>query len=96
MALQGGFVSAGIPGWTVPIRGGDSGAPMMLPLPGELVFFEGISTSSPSAEMQADMDMLSRQAGLDPRKYQMQWVNLDRYPTREIRELRQSTRITSN
>jgi hypothetical protein len=30
--------------------------------------------------MQADMDMLSRKAGLDPSKYQMQWVNLDSYP----------------
>lgn len=86
MALQGGFVSAGVPGsvgfpgWNIPVRGGDSGAPKMLPLHGELLFLEGISTSPPSAEMQADMDMLSRQAGLDPRKYQMQWVNLDGYP----------------
>jgi hypothetical protein len=52
----------------------------MLPLPGELVFYGGISTAPPSAEMQADMDMLSRKAGLDPSKYQMQWVNLDAYP----------------
>ena len=52
----------------------------MLPLPGELVFLEGITTSPPSAAMQADMDMLSRKAGLDPSKYQMQWVNLDGYP----------------
>ena len=37
-------------------------------------------TSPPSAAMQADMDMLSRKAGLDPAKYQMQWVNLDSYP----------------
>ena len=80
MTLQGGFVSAGIPGWTVPFSGGDSGAPIMLPLPGELVFFGGLSTSPPSAAMQADMDMLSRRAGLDPRRYQLQWVNLDSYP----------------
>ena len=80
MALQQGNVSAGVAGWTVPIRGGDSGAPIMLPLPGELVFFGGISTSPPSAAMQADMDSLSRKAGLDPRRYQMQWVNLDGYP----------------
>ena len=77
---QGGYVSAEIPGWTVPYRGGDSGAPLMLPLPGELVFYAGLTTSAPSAGMQADMDMLSRKAGLDPRKYQMQWVNLDGYP----------------
>jgi hypothetical protein len=80
MALQGGYVSAGVPGWTVGYAGGDSGDPMMLPLPGELVFIGGITTSPPSAAMQADMDMLSRKAGLDPRKYQMQWVNLDGYP----------------
>jgi hypothetical protein len=80
MTLQEGYVSAGIPGWDVPVRGGDSGAPRMLPLPGELVFLEGISTYPPSAEMQADMDILSRQAGLDPRRYQLQWVNLDGYP----------------
>ena len=78
--LQGGFVSAMIPGWAIPIGGGDSGAPKMLPLPGELVFIGGITTSPPSAAMQVDMDMLSRKAGLDPRKYQMQWVNLDSYP----------------
>jgi hypothetical protein len=80
MALQDGFMSTGIPGWTVPFRSGDSGNPTMLPLPDELVFFGGLSTSPPSAQMQADMDMLSRQAHLDPRKYQMQWVNLDSYP----------------
>jgi hypothetical protein len=80
MTLQGGFVSAGVPGWDIPVGGGDSGAPRMLPLPGELVFLEGISTFPPSAEMQADMDLLSRQAGLDPRRYQMQWVDLDSYP----------------
>jgi hypothetical protein len=80
MTLQGGFVSAGIPGWTVPFGGGDSGAPTMLPLPGELAMFGGLTTSPPSAEMQADMDMLSLKAGLDPRRYQMQWVDLDSYP----------------
>ena len=80
MPLQGGYVSAGILPWDVPVRGGDSGWPRMLPLPGELVFLEGISTSPPSPGMQADMDMLSRQAGLDPSKYQMQWVSLDAYP----------------
>jgi hypothetical protein len=80
MALQDGFVSASVPGWTVQYRPGDSGNPIMLPLPDELVFYYGLSTSPPSAAMQADMDMLSRKAGLDPRKYQMQWVNLDSYP----------------
>jgi hypothetical protein len=80
MSLQGGFVTAGVAGWTVAVAGGNSGAPRMLPLGGELVFLWGISTSPPSADMQADMDMLSRKAGLDPRRYQMQWVDLDSYP----------------
>jgi hypothetical protein len=80
MALQDGFLSTGIPGWTTMYRSGDSGNPIMLPLPDELVFCGGLSTSSPSAQMQADMDMLCRQAHLDPRKYQMQWVDLDAYP----------------
>ena len=80
MPLQGGYVSAMIPGWAIQIGGGDSGAPKMLPLPDELVFFGGLTTSPPSAAMQADMDMLSRKAGLDPRRYQMRWVNLDEYP----------------
>lgn len=80
MTLQEGRISAGVPGWTVPFRGGDSGAPIMLPLPDELVFFGGLTTSPPSAEVQADMDMLSREAGLDPRRYQMQWADLDKYP----------------
>jgi hypothetical protein len=78
---QEGFVSAGIPGWTIGGRAGDSGGPLMLPLPGELVFFGGQTTSPPTPGMQADMDMLSRKAGLDPSKYQMQWLNLDSYPT---------------
>jgi len=80
MTVQGGYVTAFVPGWSVTFGGGDSGAPIMLPLPDELIFFEGAATSPPSAQMQEDMDMLSRKAGLDPRKYQMQWVNLDGYP----------------
>ena len=80
MPLQGGFVSAGVPGWTVPFGPGDSGAPEMLPLPDELIFLSGITTSGPSPGMQADMDKLSREAGLDPAQYQMQWLHLDAYP----------------
>jgi len=80
MALQGGIVTAGVGGWDIGVSGGDSGNPRMLPLHGELLFLEGVSTSPPSAEMQADMDRLSRQAGLDPRRYQLQWVSLAGYP----------------
>ncbi|HWV98111.1 MAG TPA: hypothetical protein VNZ64_00330 [Candidatus Acidoferrum sp.] len=81
MTEQGGNVSAQVPGFTVDIfKGGDSGSPNMLPLPDELVFYGGRSTSGPSAEMQADMDELCRRASLDPRRYQMQWVDLPKAP----------------
>lgn len=79
---QLGKVSADVPGFTVNTwKGGDSGSPNMLPLPGQLVFVSGRSTSGPSPEMQADMDELCRQAKLDPRKYQMRWVDLSEFPT---------------
>jgi hypothetical protein len=74
---QTGHVSAQVPGFTVNIlKGGDSGSPNMLPLPGELVFSSGRSSSGPSSEMQADMDELCRREGLDPQRYQMQWAEL--------------------
>jgi hypothetical protein len=74
---QSGHVSAQVPGFMVDIwKGGDSGSPNMLPLPGELVFSGGRATSGPSAEMQADMDELCRREGLDPQRYQMQWAEL--------------------
>ena len=81
MTEQGGNVSAGVPGFTFETsKGGDSGSPDMLPMPKELVFFNGRTTSSPSPEMQADMDELCRQEGLDATKYRLQWVSLDQYP----------------
>ena len=59
---QSGNVSAQVEGFKVPImKGGDSGSPDMIPLPGELIFYNGRTTSDPSAEMQADMDELCRQ-----------------------------------
>lgn len=79
---QGGNVSADLPGFIVnTMKGGDSGSPNMVPLPGELVFWNGRTTSAASPEMQADMDQLCRLEGLDPRKYQMQWVDLSAYPS---------------
>jgi hypothetical protein len=79
---QTGNVSANCAPFVVDTwKGGDSGSPNLLPLPGELVFYAGRSTSGPSPQMQADMDALSRSAGLDPAKYQMQWVDLSSYPT---------------
>jgi hypothetical protein len=78
---QTGHVSADIPGFTVDTwKGGDSGSPNMLPLPGELVFFSGRSTSGPSAAMQADMDELCRLQKLKPARYQLQWVDLSGFP----------------
>ncbi|HEV2209259.1 MAG TPA: hypothetical protein VG167_10825 [Verrucomicrobiae bacterium] len=74
---QLGNVSANVPGFTVPTwKGGDSGSPNLLALPGELGFVAGRSTSGASPEMQADMDELCRQEHLDPSKYQLSWIHL--------------------
>lgn len=81
MTEQAGYVSSCVPPLIVDIwKGGDSGSPNMLPLPGELVFFGGRSTTGPTREMQADMDALCRMGKLNPRKYQLQWVDLSDYP----------------
>ena len=78
---QGGYVSADLPGLTVPTwKGGDSGSPNMLPLPGELLFTSGRSTSGATAAMQADIDELCRREGLNPAKYRLEWVDLSRFP----------------
>jgi hypothetical protein len=78
---QGGKVSAGLPGFKAELmKGGDSGSPNLLPLPGELVFYSGRTTSSPSPELQADMDELCQREGLSPGKYRLQWVDLSRFP----------------
>lgn len=80
---QGGNVSTGIAPLTVNTwKGGDSGSPNLIPLPGQLVFFSGRSTSGPSREMQEDMDELCRRAKLDPKKYQLQWVDLGKFVER--------------
>jgi hypothetical protein len=79
---QTGGVSAGVPGFTLNIvKGGDSGSPDMLPMPGELVFSSGRSTSGATPDMQADMDKLCQLEGLDPAQYQLQWVDLSAYPS---------------
>jgi hypothetical protein len=78
---QAGNVSAEAPGFTVPtMKAGDSGSPNMLPLPGELVFYSGRTTSGPTSEMQADMDELCRLSGLDASKYQLAWADLSSFP----------------
>ena len=79
---QGGSVSANYPPFIAnTFKAGDSGSPNLLPLPGELVFWSGRSTSGASPQMQADMDELSRLAGLDPARYQMHWFDLSGFPT---------------
>ena len=79
---QGGNVSAEVAGFTLNTwKGGDSGSPNLLPLPGELVFFSGRSTAGPSADMQADMDALSKMEGLSPNDYQLRWVELSKFPS---------------
>jgi len=74
---QSGQVDADLPGFRVNTwKGGDSGSPDMLPLPGELVFVNGRSTSGASVEMQWDLDELCRLQGLDARRYQLNWAPL--------------------
>ena len=81
MTEQNGNVSAGIPGFIFEVnKGGDSGSPNLLPLPGELVLYGGRTTSSPSPELQADMDELCRREGLDPSRYQLHWADLSGFP----------------
>jgi len=79
---QSGCVSVDLPGFRIDTwKGGDSGSPNMAPMPGELVFYSGRSTTGPDAGMQADMDELCRLEGLDPKRYQLQWVDLSSYPS---------------
>jgi hypothetical protein len=78
---QGGNVSAEIAGFNLNTwKGGDSGSPDMLPLPGELVFVGGRSISGASRQMQADMDGLCELQHLDKKRYPLQWVDLSAYP----------------
>jgi hypothetical protein len=73
---QGGQLSVDLPGFTVNIwKPGDSGAPDLLLMPGELIFIGGRSTSSATPLMQIDMNVLCRIEGLDPEKYQLQWAD---------------------
>lgn len=77
---QQGHVSAAIPPLVFNTwKGGDSGSPNMIPLPGELVFFSGRSTSGPTPEMQADIDELCRLEKVNPSKYRLRWVDLSRF-----------------
>jgi hypothetical protein len=78
---QEGHVSAGVEGWNYRFfKGGDSGSPDMLPMPGELFFINGRTTSPADAAMQADMDQLSKSAKLDPKNYQLRWLDITGYP----------------
>ena len=79
---QTGRVSTEVPPLIVNTwKGGDSGSPDMLPMPNELVFINGRSTSGASPQMQADMDELCRMEQLDPKQYQLQWVDLSGFPS---------------
>jgi len=78
---QAGHVSTGVSPLIVNTwKPGDSGSPNLIPMPGELIFFGGRSTTGPSHEMQEDMDELCRLEGLSPKKYQMHQANLSKYP----------------
>jgi len=79
---QSGQISLGLPGFIVNAwKPGDSGSPDLLPLPGELIFLGGRSTSSATPLMQRDINVLCRVEGLDPDKYQLQWADLWKFPS---------------
>jgi hypothetical protein len=79
---QGGTFGTMVPGFPGPgLKAGDSGSPNLLFLPEELVFTGGRGTSAATAGMQADIDELCRLEGLNPKRYQMQWLNLSGYPS---------------
>jgi hypothetical protein len=79
---QEGYVSTEVPPFIVNTwKGGDSGSPNMLPMPDELIFLGGRSTSGVSPEMQKDMNELCRIEGLDPEKYQLQWLDFSLFHT---------------
>lgn len=78
---QTGKVSADLPGFTCNTRkGGDSGSPSLLPFFKELVFFGGRTTSGPSTAMQEDINELCRKEKVDPKDYQLQWLDLSPFP----------------
>lgn len=81
---QEGRVSSGVAPFSVNTwKGGDSGSPNMIPLPGELIFINGRSTSGPTPEMQRDIDELCRQEKVDAAKYQLRWADFSKYPAYE-------------
>lgn len=78
---QSGSMSTGVAPLVVNTwKSGDSGSPNLIPLPGELVFISGRSTSGPSREMQNDMDELCRLQKLNPQQYQLRHADLSQYP----------------
>ena len=69
--IGGIFPQFSVNGW----KGGDSGSPNFLPMPDRtLVLAGGRGTSFASPEMQADLDALTRWAGLRTNDYQLHWV----------------------
>lgn len=80
---QQGNASLDLPGWRINTwKGGDSGSPDLLVLPGKLVFVDGRSSTPATPDMQRDMDELCRLEGLEPAKYQLNWEKLSaRWPS---------------
>jgi hypothetical protein len=77
---QNGYLFTGIQpligNWTW----GDSGGPWMLPIPGQLIFVYGATTSGANANMQSDIDTLTTLAGADTNNYQIQFIDWSSYP----------------
>jgi hypothetical protein len=69
-------------GHNEPIRGGDSGSPGFLWIGNELFFSFAISGSGPVVpKVQEGVDKLTRLLGLPTSKYQIQYLDVSRYPT---------------
>ncbi len=81
MTEQTGNASADLPGFAcATMKGGDSGSPNLLPYFKELIFFRGRTTSGPSTAMQEDINELCRKEKVDPKDYQLQWLDLSPFP----------------
>jgi len=77
---QGGHVALDLPGFALNTwKAGDSGSPDLLPMPGELVFTGGRSTSSATPLMQTDINVFCRIEGLDPEHQQLHWFDFSTF-----------------
>jgi hypothetical protein len=61
-------------------KGGDSGSPFMLPMPGTLVFFAGTTTSGLNGTFTNDLNALTVAAGLSTSTYKLRIYDFSAFP----------------